>query len=392
MSLSLGAVRLVHEGDRGQEVPLSRAGILAKADEAQELVDTLAFGRTPPGESITVNPQNEEYAQKRQKVVDHIRKVTYTVARLANQTYPPRTSSVALHFVDTVLHKLGYIDPKEFQTWGLCSVLLAVKVFERYSPDVSSLTQHFLIDAAELQMTELRLLKLVDYDLHITTTWDYLLCWVRVLEMHPRCTLMDLALMAAPTPAVKDEYLFTDVAVKPLPYAGLLLRAADTSAKYGGYTSKYLPLLERAMVKDMQLQVPASPVEREILDALPFSRDTLVSKDTLDHHTPRLYDFVLSNLSKFRSYPPSVLALCCLLVGSVQGRNYANAMERFKNTYMKHKPQPSFLTSIPHCFLFLMDGVDRQRRLELERTKQMQALQAISPQAQTQAQAQVLEA
>ena len=305
----------------------------------QECANSLAWGRRPSGESLQVHASNEQYAVRRDRVVAHVRRVTHTLGRLANQEYDTSVANIAQHYVDVILHSQPNMQQQEFQTWSVSAALVAVKTNATLFPSLPVISKHFAISADLLRHAELELLKVLDFNTHVVTMWDQLSAWGLLALKHLRggegVHLFDLAAIVLATEGVQDDVYYTDVSVKKqVGLAALLNSVSEEKTKDTSRSHPALHALEVVMLE--QIDAGDFGVRKEVrrfLELVPCSVEMLAG--TVEKFVaPAAFDFVCFNVSFFREFPPSVVTLCCLLVAATYNlKNTAQISDQIKKMW-----------------------------------------------------------
>ena len=344
MSLRKGSLWLAYEACGGRH-GVERDTLLRVADAVEESTDTLVAGMQANPHPL-IHPRYREFESRRSKVVDYVRKVTNTFAKLVNDEYHTRTASISQHYLDNyLLTDHGRLDNADFQSICVACALLAVKVQEMRMPSLTLIGTHFVTDPRIIQRYEVVVLSGMRYQTHVITVWDHLQAWVRLFQTLPRCTLLDVAVAIDGTGAeeVADLECFADArapddAAGPLRGLAMLMEAAAVNrskprpaaqAASAAGRHRHLRALERAAFADMTLALPeADPAHLSVLSVIPFSLADVLHCVNLERNAPQIYVYAQIKRGHFAEFPPAILALACILVGAVMSRNYEQTLSR----------------------------------------------------------------
>eukprot|EP00754_Rhynchopus_humris_P012943 Rhum_TRINITY_DN14310_c21_g1::Rhum_TRINITY_DN14310_c21_g1_i1::g.82282::m.82282 len=407
MSLRKGSLWLAYEAcGGGGRHGVERETLLRVADAVEESTDTLVAGMQANPHPL-IHPRYREFESRRSKVVEYVRKVTNTFAKLVNDGYHSRTGSISQHYLDSyLLTDHGHLDNADFQSICVACVLLAVKVQEMRMPSLSLIGAHFVTDPRVIQRYEVVVLSGMRYQTHVITMWDHLQAWVRLFHTLPRCTLLDVAVAidSTGTEEVVDLECFADAraaddATGPLRGLAALLEAAALNRSksrpasavgvgVGGWRHRHLRVLERAAHAGMTLALPeADPAHLSVLSVIPFSLADVLHPVNLERNAPQIYVYAQIKRGHFAEFPPAIVALACILVGAVMSRNYEQTLSRLFAMVGDMGPSRKgehAWTQISRCFVALHKGAKEpfdeyireqeayERQKELEQQQQQQ--------------------
>eukprot|EP01062_Namystynia_karyoxenos_P077081 TRINITY_DN7689_c0_g1_i3.p1 TRINITY_DN7689_c0_g1~~TRINITY_DN7689_c0_g1_i3.p1 ORF type:complete len:559 (+),score=161.87 TRINITY_DN7689_c0_g1_i3:102-1679(+) len=242
-------------------------------------------------------------------------------------------------FEEQVRSKVGekVIDRLWKDIWLSCLIcgLLAIKMEEQKPPSLSfvvTLLQN-KYTISQLRESETAVLKLIGSVACIRTVWDMLRVWVQVisnyvvqvasgryvslLRLSEYCMLMgphepDPVIMGQPLQVPSALELPEALASRPSAALRLLRRAGPQEPSDCPYTQ----LMYRSLACPLLPPAVVGSRWTKLIDSIPIDWEAVMSQVNMQHHAPTMHDVQLYR-TEFLAYPPVVVALSCMIVGSI---------------------------------------------------------------------------
>eukprot|EP01062_Namystynia_karyoxenos_P077080 TRINITY_DN7689_c0_g1_i2.p1 TRINITY_DN7689_c0_g1~~TRINITY_DN7689_c0_g1_i2.p1 ORF type:complete len:543 (+),score=144.87 TRINITY_DN7689_c0_g1_i2:93-1631(+) len=321
------------------------AKLLQVDDAIDALVDPYASMDTGLLRAVSHPQRQQELIQfsdhDRGQFINWLDGIIQAIAKESRHSFNVRTKYLAQIYFDFCVIAMRPETCRwlcqEGRIWLPCVIcgLLAIKMEEQEPPPLSSvsalLREKFTV--GQMRESETAVLKLIGSVACIRTVWDMLRVWVQVisnyvaqvpsgrhvslLRLSEYCMLTgphepDPVIMGQPSELPSVLELPEALASRPSAALRLLRQAGPLEPSDSPYTQ----LMYRSLACPLLPPAVVGSRWTKLIDSIPIDWEAVMSQVNMQHHAPTMHDVQLYR-TEFLAYPPVVVALSCMIVGSI---------------------------------------------------------------------------